>query len=210
MSMLAATLLAFTSSAASMPDPVIFTVFRQGKPFGYHSVSFRRDGASLIADIRISLSVMLGPITLFSYGHSCTERWEASALQSINCTTEKDGKSLRLSGQRQGGEFVVNGTEFRGAIGSDVLPSSYWHGFPLNRSAMINSETGKVLPMTLTPIGKKVVPTIDGVSITSECYRLSSDIELTLCYDDQDRWVWTSFEARGQSIEYRLHTKRAE
>jgi hypothetical protein len=208
MSVIAASLLTLLAPNAPVPDPVSFTVLRQGKPFGTHNVTFRRDGTGLVADVKIALSVKIGPLTVFSYSHSCTERWAEQALQSLNCTTEKDGKTLRLTGLRTAGEFSLKGAEYSGATGGDVLPSSYWHGFPASRTAMINSETGKVLPMTFTSIGKKTVATSNGGSISADCYALKSEIELTLCYDAQDRWVWTRFEARGQEIEYRLNTRK--
>ena len=67
----------------------------------------------------------------------------------------------------------------------------------------MSTENGEILDTSVTRLGTDTIQ-INGKPVEATHYRLVSDLTVDLWYDDQNRWVQLSFEARGQKIDYRL------
>ena len=78
-----------------------------------------------------------------------------------------------------------------------------WQFFPL---ALVLSKFGEAAKASIRAAfgGKIELVQINGKPVEATHYRLVSDLTVDLWYDDQNRWVQLSFEARGQKIDYRL------
>jgi hypothetical protein len=184
-------------------DKLEFDVFRDGSKFGKHFVVFRKTGDDLTVDSDIELKVALGPVTLFHYVHDVTETYSAGRLLSVAAKTKKDGKWKTLAAEAVTGGLKVAGAAFKGVQPGGVIPSTHWNIEEMNQAAMFSTETGAMLPMTVTDMGIEKVKTGHGV-IDARKYVVKSELTAAFWYDAAGRWVKCAFEAQGSRIEYVL------
>jgi hypothetical protein len=184
-------------------DRLVFDVFRDGSRFGSHIVHFTRNADELTVETDIELKVALGPITLFHYVHDATERWSAGALRSVSARTKKDGGWKTMTLEAVDGGQRIMGAGFKGILPDRVIPSTHWNVAQMSQSAMLSTETGALLPMTVTDRGLERVRVGDG-AIEARRYDVKSEIAASLWYDAAGRWVKCAFEAQGSRIDYVL------
>lgn len=185
-------------------DTIRFNVLRKGNNFGSHTVTFE-DGQdnALIANTKVALKAGLGPITVFRYDLSARETWRNGDLVSVRGQANDDGKKGSMEATRNGNSLDVQGTEFSGEISTSIVPASHWNYAQTRASELLSTENGEVLEVKVTRQGRETIQA-GGQTIEANRYLMDSDIDVTLWYDDQGRWVKLAFEARGQDIEYVL------
>jgi hypothetical protein len=184
-------------------DRLVFDVFRDGSKFGTHTVSFSQAGDTLTVDSDIELKVAIGPLTLFHYVHDATERYSAGRLVSIAARTKRDGKWKQLTASAAEGGLNVVGAAFEGLLRGLVIPSTHWNVAQMKQPAMLSTETGAMLPMTVTDMGIERVKTGEG-TLEARRYLVKSDITASFWYDAAGRWVKCAFEAEGSQVDYVL------
>lgn len=187
-------------------DVIQFSVLREGKPFGSHTVRFDKDASGrLIATTDVSLRAGLGPIPLFRYNLEATETWSGEELLSVQGAVNEDGNKRKVSAVRQGGALQVKGSDFTGAAPKGVIPASHWNFAQATASKLLSTEDGEILDVDVTKVGRETVKAGEA-NVAATHYRLDSAIDVDLWYDDAGRWVKLAFKARGQDIEYVLDT----
>lgn len=182
-----------------------FDVLRDGGPFGRHVVTFARQGETLTVDTDIELRVAFGPLTLFEYIHDATEKYVGGQLTWVGARTKKDGRWKTLSAQATASGLKVAGDAFKGVLSGVVIPSTHWNADQMKQRAMFSTETGEMLPMTVTDRGVERVRTSAG-TVAARRYDVKSDLSASFWYDLQGRWVKCAFEAEGSKIEYVLRS----
>jgi hypothetical protein len=180
-----------------------FDVLRNGQPFGRHVVVFRRTGDTLTVETDIDLKVMIGPITAYQYIHDATETWIGGALDRVEARTKKDGRWRSLAARAVAGGLDIAGAAFRGVLPRPVIPSSHWNIEQMAQSAMLSTETGEMLDMTVIDQGVETVRTGSG-DIRARRFLVKSDLDAYFWYDDRGRWVKCAFTAEGSKVEYVL------
>lgn len=190
---------------APQPGDVIeFDVLRKGQPFGKHTVRFEKTADSqLVARTLVNLRAGLGPVTLYRYTLDASEIWKDGKLVGISGTVNDDGKRGSVSASRKGADLAVNGTAFRGNAPAGAVPASHWNYIQTKSNQLLSTEDGEVIDVSVTRKGRERVQA-GGTMIEANRYRLDSDIDVDLWYDDAGRWVKLAFSARGQEIEYVL------
>ncbi len=184
-------------------DTLVFDVFRDGSKFGKHIVSFSKTGDDLTVESDIELRVDLGPINLFHYVHDVTERYSSGRLLSVAAKTKKDGKWKTLAADAVEGGLKVLGAAFKGLRTGLVIPSTHWNADEMKQAAMFSTETGAMLPMTVTDLGLETVKVGAG-AVEARKYNVKSEIEANFWYDASGRWVKCAFNAQGSKVEYVL------
>ena len=184
-------------------DRLVFDVFRDGSRFGSHVVSFARNADELTVETDIDLKVAFGPITLFHYVHDATERWNAGALRSVSARTKKDGKWKTMTLEAVEGGLRIMGAGFKGILPDRVIPSTHWNVAQMSQGAMLSTETGALLPMTVTDRGIERVR-VGNSTIEARRYDVKSEIAASFWYDAAGRWVKCAFEAEGSKVDYVL------
>lgn len=203
---------AFNDDGPVLPTPVeneeiVFDVYRNGDTrFGTHALSFQRQGEDLLVSIDIELRAGVGPITVFRYEHQSSERWRDGQLIALQSETLKDGETYDVSAERDGDRLDVQGeAPEAGPVSLEfplsVLPSSHWHGYETGEYAILNTEHGDELGVTVEYLGEEMLEA-DGERINARRYRLISDLTVDLWYDENGRWAGCEFEARGQTVRY--------
>ena len=184
-------------------DRLVFDVFRNGSPFGSHTVQFSRSGDELTVETDIELKVMIGPFTAFHYVHDAVERWKAGRVVSVEARTKNEGKWKALRAERMGDALKVEGAGFTGRIDGDIIPSSHWNAAQMMQRAMFSTETGEMLPMSVTDRGVETVRTANG-AVKARRFDVDSDVDASFWYDSAGRWVKCAFVAQGSKVEYVL------
>ncbi|HEV7689498.1 MAG TPA: DUF6134 family protein [Hyphomonadaceae bacterium] len=184
-------------------DRLDFDVFRDGSKFGKHIVVFHKTGDALTVDSDIDLKVAVGPLTLFQYIHDVTEKYSAGNLLSVASKTKKDGKWKTLAAEAVTGGMKVAGAAFKGVQPGVLIPSTHWNVEEMKQAAMFSTETGAMLPMTVTDMGIEKVKTGQGM-IDARRYVVKSELTASFWYDASGRWVKCAFNAQGSKIEYVL------
>lgn len=188
----------------SAGDQISFEVLRKGKPFGDHILSFdETEDGTLQVTSDVDLKAGLGPITVFRYTLDSTEEWQNGELVSLSGRTNDDGDETDVTAERAGDTLAVNGTAYMGDAPVDIIPSSHWNIKQMYSDVMLSTEDGELLDIEVEQLGRDSV-SIGDETVPADHYRLKSDITVDLWYDDTGRWVKLAFEARGQTIEYRL------
>ncbi len=184
---------------------LVFEVYRNGDRFGTHAVSFRESGDELEVETDIDLRVGLGPVTFFRYRHDAREVWRDGQLVSLNSQTLKDGRNLSLNVASNGAEALdIEGEAGVSAAPLGSVPTSYWNMALIERTEMLNTETGELMPISVRELGAENVEA-GGETVRATRYRIDGGpIPLDILYDDDQRWVGLAFTARGSEVIYRL------
>lgn len=198
-SLLAISFIGASPAGASEFDAA-FDIFRKGDRIGFHAVDVAEtaDGGVRV-DTRIAMKVKLGPIPVFAYEHVSTEIWRDGKLQSVESTTDNNGKDETLRVTRDGDVLVIDGTRFKGPAPSDVIPSSYWNKAIVSATTLLDTQNGRLIDVKIANLGKTPSPT----GVPAEQHRLTGSVDLNLWYDGA-RWVGADFVVRGQALTYRL------
>lgn len=185
-------------------ERIAFDVLRNGKPFGSHVLDFAVTDDGVLRVVNdIDLEVKFGPMTAYRYSHESQETWAGGRLQSLEGETRKDGRDLAVAARAAGDAIEVSGTNFEGAVPAGIIPSSHWNVHEVYSEAILSSEGGQVLDITVENLGTETVMA-GGEPVEATRFRLRSELDVDLWYDAEGRWVKCAFSARGQDIEYVL------
>lgn len=195
------------TSAHSAPASgrVEFELVRNGNVEGRHIVEVAETASGLSVQSRVNMQVRAGPITLYRYEHACREAWSGAALQSLSCSTRKQGRSTNVSARRNAEAIVVSGAEGEARFAPGALPTSWWTMPPESTRTMINTETGEPMPVQVTHLGRETIDA-GGNRVTAQRVRVQGTLTVDLWYDDAGRWIGCAFTAEGQRFTYRLVT----
>lgn len=183
---------------------IAFDAFADGSKIGTHRVRFTQNGPQLIVETSIDFSASLLLVPVYRYTHRGREVWEGGRLLSVETQTDDDGEKLAVSATAQGNRFDVKGKSFAGLSTGTIAPTSYWAYTNLKVSEWMDTQTGKIVPMRLTPIGKEQIK-VRGSQISARHYELDlGGDKVGLWYDELNRWVKIRFVYNGRTIHYEL------
>lgn len=178
-------------------------MYRNGERFGTHLVSFERVGEALTIESNIELKVAFGPITAYHYVQSVNEVWIAGRLETVVARTKNEGKWRDFAARAVEGGLRIAGSAFQGVRPGLLIPSTHWNIAEMRQPAMLSTETGEMLPMTVIDKGIERVRVGAG-EIEARRFLVKSDLDADFWYDAQGRWVKCAFTAQGSKVEYRL------
>jgi hypothetical protein len=200
-------LIASVSRAATgepMNDRLSFSVLRKGSAIGTHAITFKRAGNVLEAHIDVSMSVGIGPITLFRYRMTGVETWREDRLAEIETTTDNDGEKLRVVARRGAAGVVVDSATLgRATLPAEALPLTHWNIRCMSAS-LFNPQDGKPMQLAVRPLGATRVALAGGALVDATRFSLTGESTLDDWYDTNS--VWTALRAvatDGSIIEYR-------
>ena len=185
-------------------ERVNFSVLRKGSAIGTHAIAFQRAGNVLEAHIDVSMSVGIGPITLFRYRMTGVETWREDRFAEIETTTDNDGEKLHIAARRGAAGVVVDSSKLgRATLPADALPLTHW-SIRCMSAPLFNPQDGKPMQLTVKPLGAARVALVSGADVNATRYSLTGESTLDDWYDANN--VWTALRAvatDGSIIEYR-------
>jgi len=180
-----------------------YEILRKDKRLGFQTVTFSENSdGDLLVDVYIRIDFKFGFIPLFRYLHENRETWRDGTLMSLVSKTDNNGDDEFVSLQRTEAGLVGSGTKVTQAITNAALTTSYFNPNFIRQEALISTQDGRVLEVSIDEIGVETVSTPEG-PVEAVHYRLSGDLRLDIWYSRAGRWVGSTFKIGDETIRIR-------
>lgn len=183
--------LACLAAAPARAEDYTFKVFCNGNPVGFQHVQVRREDGETRVDTDVAVDVHMAGFNIYRYRYRASETWRDGKLAALTSETDDDGEALSLSVRpaEDGMLLVESSKEGRRKIPADTLPTSYWNPAVLDRSELLDTETGKLIKVAVASHG-------DGR------YTVSGDLNAEVDYRF-GHWSGAHFHYFGADIDFR-------
>jgi len=196
-------------TGTTLPDPLdlygnelSFDVLRNGDEVGFHRVSFRPAGDSLIVESEFSVEVKVLFFTAYRYRYTSTDVWRHGCLVSLEAKVEDNGTRSFVRANAENNRLTIVGPSGVETADAGIFPTNHWHAGVLGAERVLNTITGKVADVRIVDDGVDWV-TVDGEPQPVRRYHYTGDLENTVWYDEHGRWMKMRFAAEdGSTIEY--------
>lgn len=191
--------------ASASPETLVFEVSFDGRKLGTHTYELTPTNGALQVRSLARLRYRLAFVPLFRYDHDAREEWRGGCLVGLQSTTNDDGERFEISAQRTGDSLDIQRrkpTAEREQL-DERCPATfaYWHRPQLERTALLNAQTGRMEPVSLEAIGQD---TVDGVPAQSYQLTTGEGAVLRLWYArDDDRWLRLETTRDSGTLVYR-------
>jgi len=180
-----------------------FAVFRNGTRIGEQVMSFGGSEAAPVVETSVDMTVKIGPVPVYRYRHRATERWAGGAFESLETTTNANGKAQKVSARREGGRVTIETEKTRLAAPDNAAPLTHWNSAALSRP-LFNPQLGKLLKVSVSRGGAAPVKLASGASVSAVEWSVRGDAQIDNWYDTAG--VWTALRGKledGSTMEYR-------
>ena len=92
------------------PPVVTFAVVRNGEDVGRHVLTFEQKGTAQVVTVASNIAVRTMGVIAYRYVHHANEVWVGEHLQSLQATTDDNGRKYTVSAQRVGANLKVEHT----------------------------------------------------------------------------------------------------
>jgi hypothetical protein len=182
-----------------------FTVYLDDAEIGYHNFQLvEEDGVqrlTTVADFEVKFLFF----TAFSYEHVNEETWNGECLASIESRTVTNGKTFAVSGHLDEDGFEVEAASGPNEVSGCVKTFAYWNPGILDETVLMNSQTGELLPVTVSPVATETL-LIRGKETTAKRYRLEAkNMQLDVWYSQNQEWLALESTVKGgRKLRYEL------
>lgn len=182
-----------------------FKVYLDDKEIGFHNYHLTEIGGMKRIFTEADFRVKFLFITAYKYRHVNTETWNDDCLHTIDSWTDANGKKFEVEGSRSAQSFALRTAEAKNEVSGCVKTFAYWDPQFLEESAVLNSQTGQLMPITVVRLARQDL-LVRGEKRIAERYRvLSQDVDLELWYDENQEWLGLQSTTKdGHRIRYEL------
>jgi hypothetical protein len=182
-----------------------FEVYLGDSKVGYHNFRLEQDDdrQRLISEARFKVKLLF--LTLYKYRHENSEIWQGECLQRIESQTNANGEKLAVRGSQGPDVFEVQTTGRRNEVPGCIKTFAYWNPDFLKESALMNPQTGEVLPVSVEVQPEETI-TVRGQDVEARRYHLQAkDMRLDLWYSKDGNWLGLQSTTKdGHTIRYEL------
>jgi hypothetical protein len=174
------------AQAAGSPAPAterhLFDVLRDGDKIGTESVEIDRDGDTTKVKFITHISVVVMFIQAYHFDHSATETWTGGRFVSYTSLTDDNGTKYDVSAVAKDDkiDLDIDGTHSEAA--PDLVPASWWSKDFVNRTDLLDSETGKPISVKVADLGDEPIVR-NGATVQARHYKVSGDVNRDLWFD---------------------------
>lgn len=187
-----------TNSSDHAADRWEFKVLLDDREIGYHHFEVRQheDLEKVDTEARFKVRVMF--FTAYRYAHNNSETWQDNCLQTIESQTNDNGTNYAVSGTDSGEGFSLLRNQEAAKLEQECLQTfAYWNPEILDADKLLNSQTGKVQPVSIDFLGERDIE-VNGSKIRSNEYVISTpDGDITVWYA-QGSQQWLGLETRTE------------
>lgn len=182
-----------------------FRVYLDDSEIGFHHFQLTEEGGkqrlTTVADFRVKILFF----TAFSYEHVNEETWSGDCLDSIQSRTVANGKEFAVSGRRDGAGFAVEANSGSSEVPGCVKTFAYWNPDILEEPVLMNSQTGELLPVTVSPVIEETL-NVRGEETPANRYRLvAKNMQLDVWYSRDRQWLALESTVKGgRKLRYEL------
>jgi hypothetical protein len=196
--------LAALPAAPALAGEWNFRVLLDGREVGQHVFSVQEDaGQQLVtSEARFDVRILLFPA--WSYDHRALERWDSGCLRALDSWTVTNGERTSVVARTAGERLTVTRPEGRDEHQGCLMSFAYWDPRILSATQLLNSQTGKLVPVEIEPRGTELVEVL-GRRRPAERHRIAGEgLQIDLWYSD-GRWVaLEAVAAGGRVLRYEL------
>jgi len=128
---------------------LVFEVRRNGALVGEQIMTFAGDPAAPVVTTEVSMIVRMGPVPVFRYRHHAVERWSAGRFQSLETTTEANGRAQSVSARRAEGGLVIETARGRATGPANAAPLTHWNPAAF-ANPLFNPQEGRMLKVQVS------------------------------------------------------------
>jgi hypothetical protein len=172
-----------------------FRVLLEGREIGRHRFTLEAAGEKIDmrSEARFDVRVLL--VSVYRYRQVVAEQWDGNCLQSLDSRTETNGEREIVSAAARDARFVVERRGGKDEHEGCVMSFAYWNPRILEARSLLNSQTGKLLPVTVTTQGKETIE-VRGERLAARRHRISGpQLQIDLWYVGEH---WVALEALAQ------------
>jgi hypothetical protein len=198
-------LLGNVSQASQQDQSWKFKVFLGDKEIGEHNFNLSSVQNAVHVTTNANFDVYILFINAYSYRHSNHEIWNGSCLKSIHSVTDDNGTEFRVSGKTVNDKLHVTTHDDMYVRSGCIKTFAYWDPSFLQSEMLLNSQTGEIVPVSVSYIGPEKIVVRDE-SITARRYQLVTDeFTIDLWYSNDDQWLaLNSTTPDGNTLRYKI------
>lgn len=204
---LAAVLLAGLTLAATAAtaEQLRFQVYLDDRPIGEHSFRIADSGKTTRVTSRAAFEVDFLFITAYRYRHTSNEVFRDGCLTTIDANTNDNGKRYAVNGEAMGDAFRIKTDDAVERASGCVKTFAYWDKAFLDKSRLLNPQTGDLEQVQVQPRGPDTVEVENGERVSAERYALKTqELTIDLWYNDDLGWVGLESDTgEGKRLIYR-------
>ena len=148
-------------------EEIKYNIYRNDKLVGDLLFTFE-EGDDMVVTMDLKVLVKIAFIT-FDYHHKETETFdiEEGFLKSMESQTDKNGDIYNVNISRDEGGYNIEGSEFgeefsdllndKGYLDKDFSLTSWWDSGVINKTLLVHTETGRMIPVDVTLIGMEQI-----------------------------------------------------
>ena len=189
-----------------------FDIYRNNTYIGKHIFSFKKTNEQIAVESEINFQIKKFGIVLYKYHVKGTEIYKDEKLIKFNSKTDQNGKKKYVNIKLENGEFIIDGSSYKGKAPVDYLIGTWWNHSIVKSPAQISAVSGRIIKQKVTFLGKETIKLGDKIydtlhfnfSSTDKKLDKSKKLNTDVWYDEKTlNWVKASFEKKGK-WEYRL------
>ncbi len=197
--------------ALALADPAFatagawnFRVLLDGREVGVHRYALlpEAEGMKVRSEARFDVRVLF--ISAYRYEHEAIEQWKGGCLRALQSRTVTNGNRIAVSARETDGQLTVDRPAGREVLPGCVQTFAYWDPNILKAHALLNSQTGELVPVRVTDLGPENLM-IEGQRMLATRHRINgTGLQIDLWYVGE-RWV--ALEALtdgGRRLRYEL------
>ena len=158
-----------------------FKVLLDDREVGRHTFVVEDSGNQVAVTSEASMDFTVLLVKKVEYRHQASEIWQNGCLLEFKSSTQRNNKSVHMSGKLVDDTFVINHEQGETSLGTCIKSFPYWRPKWLEGEFLLNVETGKYAPVSLQSKTD---------SLTQSTYKTISlpKTEIRLEYDKAGDW----------------------
>jgi Family of unknown function (DUF6134) len=184
-------------------DKMRFAITRNGEPIGTQAIEINRAGAETSVNVATDLTVRVLFITAYRFVQNESERWVNGQLMGLQSSTNSNGTrhSVSVTANETGLDIKADGklSRVNQDVGQTIMPASFWNPELLQRANLLDTQAGKVAPMSVRDNGLENLK-INAQIVKAHHYTVSGLFSQDVWYDEQARLVQSKMVATDGSV----------
>lgn len=166
-----------------------FLASLDGKPIGEHRFTVTGDGADRRVTSEAHFKVTLLGFTAYRYDHRAQEQWTGDCLDSLQSSTDDDGKATSVRMARSGDVDEITTGATHASVAGCLMTYAYWNPALRLQTRLLNPQTGRVDAVRVERIGEGRV-WVHGVDVDAVDWRITGgESPVDLWVSAQGEWV---------------------
>ena len=190
-----------------------YELFRNNKSIGYHKFDFKRDGEKLTIISEVNFKITKLGVELYNYFAKSNQNYVNGAFKSYSSKTKQNKKDRYVNiNLNSNDDLIIDGSSYKGKTNKEFIVGTWWNHEIIKAKSQISGISGRIIPQTVTFIGK------ENVTIGNKTYKAlrfnfkSSDetlpdskkLNTDIWYEEETYlWIKAAFSKTGY-WEYRI------